>query len=164
MQNAKNPAKSFAFRRAGKKQNHETDKLKKETKELKEKYLRALADYDNLRKRWEQEKLEWGYFANEELMKKLLPVLDNLEKAKEHFKDKSLTLIFKEFQGILKNEGLEEISAGKIFDPNLMECVEVTAGETNEEILETVLKGYKFKGKVLRPIQVKVAKKGGRNG
>ena len=117
--------------------------------DFKEKYLRALADYQNLLKRTVKEK--------EDFIKKLLPVLDNLEKAENVLKDKGIELIHKELLGVLTNEGLERIIIKKdeAFDPGRMECIAVEEGGKK---LEEVRAGYTLNKKVIRVAQVKVVK------
>ncbi len=129
-----------------------TDKIT----DLENKWKRALADYANLEKRIEKEKEDFVKFANAQLLNKLLAVLDNLELAERHLKDKGLTLAGNRFREILKEEGVEEIEVlGRNFDPELMDAVETVDGPKNK-VVEVVLKGYKLYGKVLRPAKVKV--------
>ncbi len=125
--------------------------------DFKEKYLRALADYQNLLKRTVKEKEDFLKFVNEGLIKKLLPVLDNLEKAENVLKDKGIELIHKELLGVLTNEGLERIIIKKdeAFDPGRMECIAVEEGGKK---LEEVRAGYTLNKKVIRVAQVKVVK------
>ena len=129
-----------------------TDKIT----DLENKWKRALADYANLEKRIEKEKEDFVKFANAQLLDKILNVLDDLESAEKHLKDKGLTLAGNRFREILKEEGVEEIEVlGRNFDPELMDAVETVDGPKNK-VVEVVLKGYKLYGKVLRPAKVKV--------
>ena len=129
-----------------------TDKIT----DLENKWKRALADYANLEKRIEKEKEDFVKFANAQLLNKLLAVLNDLELAEKHLKDKGLTLAGNRFREILKEEGVEEIEVlGRNFDPELMDAVETVDGPKNK-VVEVVLKGYKLYGKVLRPAKVKV--------
>ncbi|MFH1840712.1 MAG: nucleotide exchange factor GrpE [Candidatus Shapirobacteria bacterium] len=124
-----------------------TDKIT----DLENKWKRALADYANLEKRIEKEKEDFVKFANAQLLNKLLAILDNLELAERHLKDKGLTLAGNRFREILKEEGVEEIEVlGRNFDPELMDAVETVDGPKNK-VVEVVLKGYKLYVKVLSP-------------
>jgi molecular chaperone GrpE len=145
------------------------DKIKKQTKkdiesDLKGQLVRALADYDNLRKRIEREKEDLEKLASLKLILRLLPILDNLRAAQNHLKDAGLAITIGEFENLLKDEGIEEIkpNRGDSFDHNLHEVIEVieNSGEENK-IEEVVLSGWKFKdGIVVRHAKVKVGKKG----
>jgi len=135
--------------------------LQKQIDELTNNWKRALADYQNLEKRVMAEKQEFGNYANRELILKLLPVLDTLEKLETHLKNEGLTLVLRQFRDILTKEGLEKIEVlGKDFDPEEMECVDVVEGDEGREgkVVEETRPGYKFKGKILRVAQVVVGK------
>lgn len=142
---------------------HKTGKDKK-TEELemhaqywKNKYLRALADYQNLEKRIAQSRVEDAKYAAKNLIVKLLPLLDTLTKAHEHLQDQGLTLALKQFSDLLAEEKIEKIEViGKKFDPHTMECIEVT-GE-GDEVTEEVRAGYKMYDQVIRVARVKVGK------
>ena len=127
-----------------------------QTVTLKSQLSRALADYDNLRKRTEAEKSIWLKFAKQELLIKLLQVIDTLEVAQIHLKDKGLEMAIGQFRDVLKEEGIEEIQAGK-FDENLHEAVETVPGGEPGKVAEIIAKGYKFSdGTVVRHAKVKV--------
>ncbi|OGC50533.1 nucleotide exchange factor GrpE [candidate division WWE3 bacterium RIFCSPHIGHO2_01_FULL_40_23] len=127
-------------------------------KELEESWKRALADYKNLERRFNEEKEAVVAFSNFILLERLIPVLDNLENLCEHLSDQGLALITKQLSDIIKDEGAEEIEAlGKDFDPSSMEASEIVEGEDNK-VIEVVLKGYKIRDKVIRPARVKVGK------
>jgi len=139
---------------------NEKEELKKQIEELNNRWKRAIADYQNLEKRTEAERKEWIEFAEKNLINKLLPVLDILEKAEEHLKDEGLNLAVKQFKDVLMKEGVEEIdSLGKMFDPSLHECVDLENGEDENKIIYVYNKGYFLKGKIIRPAKVKVTKK-----
>lgn len=134
--------------------------LKKEIEELTNRWKRAVADYQNLEKRYEREKEDFVKFANANLILKLLNVLHHLEEALIHLKDQGLQMVVNEFKQILKDEGVEEIGCqGEQFNPQLMEAVESVAGEEENRVVEVIKKGYLLKGKVLIPAKVKVARK-----
>lgn len=135
------------------------EKKSLEHKELEENYLRALADYQNLSKRVEREKETFVKFANAVLILKMLPVLDNLERASEHLKDQGIELVLKQFKESLSSEGVTEITAhGQEFNPELHEAVEKVKGEEGR-VVEVLEKGYKLGEKVIRPAKVKVGGK-----
>ncbi len=150
-----------------KNENNEPDGLKQKIQELEDKttdlnnkYLRSLADYQNLEKQTQSWKEEFVKFANQDLIAQLLEILDNLEKAQEHIQDTGLQLIIDKLKIILKNKGLEEIKAeGEEFDPNLFEALEVIPGEEDNKVLGIIQKGYRLNGRVIRPAKVKVSKK-----
>jgi molecular chaperone GrpE len=126
--------------------------------EIKAKYLRALADYQNLEKRTAENTERVRRFAAETLICRLLSVLDNMEKAESHLKDPGLSLAVKEFRTVLTQNGLAKIlTSDRDFDPNEMECIEVTEGKENR-VIEESLPGYRLHGKVIRPARVKVGK------
>lgn len=140
--------------------NLEIDALKKAVEECNGKYLRALADYQNFENRVREEKTELIKTANKQFILKLLPFLDNLNKAEIFLKDSGLNMIKNNFLDILKEEGIEEIDiVGKEFDPTIAEAVDIGEGEQDNLVLEVLRKGYTFQGKVLRIAQVKVSKK-----
>jgi molecular chaperone GrpE len=143
----------------------ETEKLKNkiieiETKtiELENNWKRALADYQNLQKRTAEEKLNFINFANSTLIRKLLPILDNLEMTQKHLDDDGLKMIIKEYYQVLFDEGVAGIETeGKDFDPAVMEAVEMVEGPENK-VISIVQKGYLLNGKLLRPARVNVGK------
>lgn len=134
--------------------------LKKQTDEFKNKYLRAIADYQNLEKRVGDERIELFKIANQGLLIKILPFLDNLEKAEIFVKDPGLKISKDHFMQILKETGLEEIDIlSKDFDPVSSEAVDIVPGKEDNKVIEVLRKGYKFGDKIIRVAQVKVSKK-----
>ncbi len=142
-----------------------------ELNNLKDSMQRLQAEFENSRKRLEREKQEFALFANTELIKKLLPLLDSIEAAKEHFEKQEnfsgkdcangLELIKKQLLEILISEGLKRTKAvGKKFDPLLHDAVTEDCEEEkeNEIVLEEFQKGYTLKEKLLRPAKVKINK------
>ena len=130
-----------------------------ETEEWKEKYLRVLADYQNLERRTRDEKEEARKFASEILLGRLFSAIDTLGKAKEYLKDAGLDLAYKEFLAVLQEQGVERIETqDQEFNPHEMECIEVVQGKDNI-VVEEVFAGYRLYGKILRVAQVKVGKK-----
>ena len=129
----------------------------KKIEELTNNWKRALADYQNLQKRYEKEKVEFAQYANSTLILRLLSVLDCLEKVQSYLKDNGLDLAIKEFKNVLADEGLKEVEAqGKRFNPEEMEAIEKVDGE-EEKVIEVLAKGYFLKDKLIRPAKVKVS-------
>ena len=88
-----------------------------------------------------------------------MPILDNLEKVILYVNDSGLKLTVKEFARVLSEEGIEEFAVlGEDFDPVTMEALETVPGE-ERKVVEVINKGYRFKGKILRPAGVKVGQK-----
>ncbi|MFH0979854.1 MAG: nucleotide exchange factor GrpE [Candidatus Roizmanbacteria bacterium] len=140
--------------------NLEIEKLKKEVEEYKNKYLRALADYQNLEKRVREERNQLVRTANLNLIMKLLPFLDNLEKAEVFIKDQGLKMAKDHLFQSLKEIGIEEIDVlNKPFDPNVSEAIDIVKGDKDNIVVEVLRKGYRIEDKILRVAQVKVSKK-----
>jgi len=142
------------------KQQDTIDKDAKDLKieELEASWRRALADYKNLERRFNEEKEILGKFANFILLERLIPVFDNLESLCAHVPDKGLEMITTQLRDLIHDEGVEEIKAvGLDFDPETMEASEVVEGEDGK-VIEVVNKGYTINGKTLRPARVKVGK------
>jgi molecular chaperone GrpE len=137
------------------------DKVHAELESVKGMLARALADYDNLSKRVDRERQDLGKLASISIIVRLLPVLDNLENAQAHLQDAGLAISIGEFKRVLNEEGLNEIrpNIGDKFDENMMEAIEITKGESDNEVSELVLAGWKFTdGTVVRHAKVKVSK------
>ena len=143
----------------------ERDQLAAEKADLKDRLLRALADFDNFRRRAERDRSEYVQFAAMEMVRDLIPILDDFRRAvrvetadKEYAK--GIELIDQRLFETLKKAGLEPIeAAGKLFDPNLHQAVDRVQSEEwpDQTVLEEYQSGYNFKGKLLRPAMVKVA-------
>ena len=142
----------------------------KEDEAILNRLVRLQADFENFKKRSQKEKTEMYQFASENFATKLLPVMDNLERAEAALSDASeeakgyidgLEMVFKQLKDVLKEEGLEEIVCEGSFDPNLHHGVAVGEDDEKEDqdIIDVFQKGYKFKGKVIRPAMVKVCSK-----
>jgi len=135
------------------------EEMLKQIEDLTNRWKRALADYQNLEKRYEKEKSDFIQFANANLILKLLMVLAHLEEAVKNLKDKGLEMTVNEFKRVLGEEGVEEIKClGENFNPELMEALEVVDGKEDNKVVEVFKKGYLLKGKVLVPAKVKVSK------
>ena len=138
----------------------EVKRLKEELETSKKQYLRALADYHNLEKRINDTREETVIQATKRIVLRLLPFVDNLEKAEVFIKDPGLGMIKSQFYKTLRDEGLTEIQIlGKLFDPHQAEAVEVVQGDKDNVVAEVVQKGYMLGDTVIRPAQVKVSKK-----
>ncbi|MCI6151899.1 MAG: nucleotide exchange factor GrpE [Fusobacterium perfoetens] len=148
----------------------EIGKLKAEVEDWKQSYLRKQADFQNFTKRKEREMDELRKFASEKIITKLLDGIDNLTRAEETSRQtndfeglvKGVELTLNQFKEVLKSEGLEAIETeGKEFNPEEHMAVMVEANEAFEDnfIIAEFQKGYKLKGKVIRPSMVKVCKK-----
>ena len=143
------------------------DQLAAEKADLKDRLLRTLADFDNFRRRAERDRSEYVQFAAMEIVRDLIPILDDFRRAmqvetadKEYAK--GIELIDQRLSETLKKAGLEPIEAvGKPFDPNLHQAVDRVQSEElpDQTVLNEYQSGYNFKGKLLRPAMVKVAVK-----
>ena len=149
----------------------EVDPLQEKYDTLNNQYIRLAADFDNYRKRQEQEKEALIKYGAESTLKKMIEVLDNFErglKAIETVEDcekvkECYNLAYKNFTDVLTKAGLEPIKAeGETFDPNFHEAVMQTPSTEHPEhtIIAELQKGYKLGDKVLRPTLVNVATEG----
>lgn len=148
--------------------NSEVDKLKEDYEKLNQQYIRLAADFDNYRKRQEQERASLINYGTESALKKLLEVLDNFERGQKTLAEvddcekvkESFNLVHKQVCETLAKLGLEEIKAiGEEFDPNFHEAVMQTPTSEHPEhtVISELQKGYKMGDKVLRPTLVNVA-------
>jgi molecular chaperone GrpE len=147
----------------------EGELLKEQLEEQKGRFLRALADFDNYKKRAAFEREQFVQFANEGLIAELLPVVDGFARATDAAEKikageemiKGLALIKKQFEDALKKHGVEEIAAlSKPYDANVHEAIMQKEHEGPEGvIIEEMQKGYTLHGRVIRPSMVVVSKK-----
>ena len=140
-----------------------------EAKENYDLYIRGRAEMDNLRKRLEKEKLDHAKYGNERLIKELLDVVDNFERALEHVDDENnheslkggLKLVYDQTNLVLERFGLVHLPAvGEKFDPTRHEAIsheESTDAEPGT-VLTEFKKGYLLKDRLIRPSMVSVAK------
>ena len=143
----------------------ERDGLKAERDELKELLLRRQAEFDNFRKRNEKERSEHVQYAGMEIVREILPILDDFDRARKveggsPEYTKGVEMIYSRMVETLKKQGLEPIeTAGQRFDPHLHQAVErvETKDSPDGTILSEFQRGYNFKSKLLRPSMVKVA-------
>lgn len=133
--------------------------LEAELAEANNRYLRLQADFSNFRRRIQKEKEDLLLNANLELIRSLLPVLDSLDKAEEQG-DTGTVQVFKQFNDILAKEGLEKVDAlDKPFDPNFHQALDSVESDAESGIIvEELRKGYTFRGILIRPSMVRVAK------
>ncbi|NVM27858.1 MAG: nucleotide exchange factor GrpE [Candidatus Helarchaeota archaeon] len=148
----------------------EYDALKKkaiEAKELHEKYLRLLAEFENYKKFMERQKTNCLKFGNEKLLKAILKIYDDLKRAlnghvhADFPQADGLKLILENLSTLLKSEGVEPIEAeGRAFNPAVHECIMVEQDPSlpEGEITEVLEEGYYLNDKVLRPARVKINK------
>ncbi|MBP1904288.1 molecular chaperone GrpE [Paenibacillus turicensis] len=150
------------------KDNSELSKLQAELEEQQQRVLRTQADFDNFRRRTQKEKEDLAKYASSLLITELLPVIDNFERALSTGTDnpevssyaKGVEMIFRQLEGVLKAEGLEEMnSVGQPFNPEFHQAIMQVESDEYEEgiVVEEVQKGYKLKDRVLRPAMVKVS-------
>jgi molecular chaperone GrpE len=133
-----------------------------------DKYLRAVAELDNYKKRAVKEKADIIKYSNEEIIKDILPFMDSLDRALEHdtgdieaFKE-GIALIQEQLLSCLKKHGVERIdAAGVTFDPNFHEALMQMESDQHEDnkIVNEMEKGYLLNGRLLRPSRVCVCKK-----
>jgi molecular chaperone GrpE len=144
----------------------EAEHLKAELDHVRDIYLRKLAEFDNFRKRVEREREENRLAGVEEMIRELLPVLDNFDRALQHAEDDSgaflqgIEMIAKQLWDTLERRGVEEVNpVGKQFDPELHEAVQrVEDGEHPPGTVAWVmLKGYTMGDRLIRPAMVGVA-------
>ena len=144
-------------------------RLEKESAEHRDNWLRATADYKNFKRRADQERSELIRSASAGVVLKLLPVVDDMERAISSVPPEvtatpwyeGIKLIAQKLQTVLESEGVTPIEAlGKDFDPNMHEAIIYEAAGSGQEgkVVAELQKGYKLRDKVLRPTMVKVGK------
>ncbi len=152
----------------------DVEKLTKECEEYKTGWQRAVADYQNLKKEMESNRLELFQWSEEKILSEFIPVYDNFKKAFAHHpeldggdefhrKVKSWTdgigFIKKQFEDVLKSHGVEEIKTEGKFDPQFHDAVTEEESELEHgSIVRTVESGYTMKGKVIKVAKVIVSK------
>ena len=149
----------------------ETELLQKEITELKDKYARVHADFDNIKKRLEREKYTAVEYANEKFAKDMIPVIDSLEMAlksadadanAEELISKlkeGIELTLKQFTTALEKHGVTRVSHEEPFDPNIHNAIQSVDSDdvASGEIVQTFQRGYKYKERPLREAMVVVA-------
>ena len=137
---------------------------KKQTKEaqehidMKQNYLRALADYQNLERRTAEQIGQIRKIAEQRLLLQFLDVEDDIERAEVFVKDEGLALVKSKIYKILEDSGVKALDLlGKDFDPYTAECIELVEGQENKVVKE-LQKGYALGEEILRPAKVAVGK------
>lgn len=149
---------------------NEADKVKAELEEAKDKYLRLAAEFDNFRRRSAKERQEISQTAGREVIKELLEVLDDAERAEKQLESsedvqqikQGITLVFNKLRATLQSKGLKPMTAvGKEFDADLHEAItEIPAAseEAKGKVIDEVTKGYYLNDKIIRHAKVVVGK------
>lgn len=139
-----------------------------ELSELKDKYLRIHAEFDNFRKRTVKEKMEFLRTASQDVIEDLLPILDDFDRAKKVAEDgdenqfpEGVNLVYTKLVSTLKSKGLEPMeSNGEVFDPEFHEAITKIPAPNPDmkgKVLDTIEKGYFLKEKIIRYAKVVVA-------
>jgi len=148
-----------------KKSNEEKEK---EAAEYKDKWMRTLASYENLKKRFEKEKIEFLKFSTEELLLQLLPIIDNFDRAHEVARQhkhgevfsKGVEMILADLHKLLKENGVEKVkTVGEKFSPHVHEALMLMETDEYPEdtVAEEVSPGYILNGKLIRAAKVKIS-------
>ena len=161
--------KKVVHKKHDNKVNTEIEKLKKENETQNDKILRIMAELQNMKRRNEEERIKILQFDGEEIIKKLLPIVDDFERAimqdDDNLNDelskflKGFKMIYGNIMNILKEKNVEEIKClGEKFDPNKMEAVmtDHIEGKDAGIVIDCLQKGYTYNGKVIRVAMVKV--------
>jgi molecular chaperone GrpE len=128
--------------------------------------LRLAADFDNYKKRAARERQEYVAFANERILKDLLPILDDLERAlnaaeqhEEAQLEEGVRLVHRSLASLLERSGVKEIATEGKFDPHVHEALLAQPSEEREQgdVLDVIQKGYTLGDRVVRPARVIVA-------
>lgn len=141
--------------------------LGRELEDLRDRYLRLAADFDNFKRRRSQERAEQLRYASEDAARALLPVFDNLQRAVEHAPDgdggqllDGLNLVVREFRGALERLGVTPVpTVGQPFDPSVHEAIGgVESDEVDRDtVVDEVQPGYLLHDRLIRPALVRVA-------
>ncbi|HEU5251446.1 MAG TPA: nucleotide exchange factor GrpE [Thermoanaerobaculia bacterium] len=140
--------------------------VEKDLDRLKDRHLRTLAEFENLKKRSEREKRESRRVALAEIAREFLPVLDSFERALSHATSgdlesdfgQGILLIHRQLSDLWRKHGLREVETSGGFDPNRHEAVSTEASnQPPNSILEVLRKGYTLDDRLIRPALVKVA-------
>ncbi len=133
-----------------------------EVQDLKDKYLRLLAEFENYKKRTTKERIEFAKYASQEMVASLLTILDDFDRTAKHgHSTEGSQLIHTKLLTMLKQKGLNEmISTGEVFDPSLHEAITElpVAEDQKNKIIDTVEKGYYLSDKIIRYAKVVVGK------
>lgn len=139
-----------------------------ELAELKDKYLRIFAEFDNFKKRTMKEKMDFMRNASQDVLEDMLPVLDDFDRAKQSSDDdnskevfsEGVTLVYNKLNNIMKNKGIKSMeTTGEAFDPELHEAITKIPAPTEEmkgKVIDTIQKGYYLNDKIIRHAKVVV--------
>lgn len=143
------------------------DRLEQECAEWKDKYLRSMAEFENYRRRSNQEKTDWIKLATQKLALQVCDVADNFERALQHSAGldkedgfvKGVLMIEQQLRSLLDKEGVRKIEAlGEEFDPNLHEALaHIQSGYEENKVAAVIQNGYLMHDKLLRPARVAVS-------
>ena len=148
----------------------DTSSTAKELENLKDKYIRLYAEFDNYKKRTVKEKLDLMKTAAQRTMEALLPVLDDFDRARKNAEDEStdeyfsegVELVYHKLYNILRQQGLEPMqTTGEPFDPELHEAfteIPAPSEDMKGKVVDTIEKGYKLNDKIIRHAKVVVGK------
>src|SRR5690348_9757890 len=133
--------------------------------EVDDRLLRLAADFDNYKKRAARERQEYVAFANERILKELLPILDDLERAlsaaeqhEEAQLEEGVRLVHRSLASLLERQGVRSIDTDGMFDPHVHEALLSQPSEADEgAVIDVIQKGYKLGDRVVRPARVVVA-------
>lgn len=165
------PVDTEALKKEVEQLREELEKARAEAAEYKDRWLRAVAEMENMRKRLEKRFTDEAEREKRRFLRAILPLVDNLEMVIKHSETnpevlrEGVKMIYQDLLRTLQTEGLEPIpSVGQKFDPFLHEAVEVveTQEHPEETVVDEVQRGYRYKGELLRPARVRVAKKDGK--
>jgi molecular chaperone GrpE len=147
-------------------QNIEQEQEQPVETETDDRLLRLAADFDNYKKRAARERAEYVALANESLLKELLPILDDLERAltaaeqhEEAQLEEGVRLVHRSLASLLQRNGVREIETDGKFDPHVHEALLAQPAEDREQgdVLDVIQKGYRLGDRVVRPARVIVA-------
>lgn len=148
----------------------ENAQLKQQLEELKDKYMRMYADFDNYKKRMVKEKYDLISTAAQDTLSSLLPVLDDFDRAKKNAEagnsqerfSEGIYLVYQKLYSLLRMKGLEEMETnGAVFDPELHEAfteIPAPSEEMKGKIIDTLEKGYKLNDRIIRHPKVVIGK------
>lgn len=150
-------------------QGEDPQALQQQLEELKDKYMRLFAEFDNYKRRSVREKLDYMKTAAQDTLSALLPVLDDFDRAKKFAQKENgstlsegVELVYQKLYNILRQKGLEAMdSDGSVFDPELHEAITEIPAPTEDlkgKIVDVIEKGYKLNDKIIRHAKVVVGK------
>lgn len=144
---------------------HKEDNYQQKIDDLTDTLKRTQAEFENYQKRIEREKEQQAKFSAEQLIRKFLPILDNLELALQHCTKrdefyKGVEMIYANIRTMLEEEGVKPIQAqGLPFDPYRHEALMTQAAEQEKNtVIDVMQQGYELHGKIIRPAKVTISK------